>query len=260
MDKTFSSGYKPVNGINMYYEIHGSGERPLVLVHGGGSTIYTTFGRILPLLAQKRQIIAVELQAHGHTSDRNAPETFEQDADDVAGLLKELSINKADLFGFSNGGNTVLQVAIRHPEVVNKIVVASAFYKRDGMHSWFWDFMKNASLDYMPLQLQEAFLAINPSQEALLNMHDKDANRMRNFADWPDEYLLSIQAPTLLLAGDKDVMTAEHTVAMHRLIPNSRLVILPSDHGTYIGEVMTANPDSPLPKITADLILDFLEH
>src|SRR6478735_6123149 len=121
------TGYATVNGIKMYYEIHGEG-KPLVLIHGGGSTIETTFGNILPLLAKRYKVIAVELQAHGHTSDRNAPETFEQDADDVAALLKQLNIAKAYVFGFSNGGSTTLQIAIRHPEVVDKIVVASAAY------------------------------------------------------------------------------------------------------------------------------------
>src|SRR5215212_8429181 len=85
------SGYAPVNGIKMYYELHGSG-KPLVLIHGGGSTIQTTFSKVLPLFAKHHQVIAVELQAHGHTSDRDAPESFDQDADDVAALLKYLKI------------------------------------------------------------------------------------------------------------------------------------------------------------------------
>src|SRR5215203_2728928 len=92
------TGYTAVNGIRMYYEIHGEGT-PLVLIHGGGSTIQTTFGRVLPLFAKKFKVIAVELQAHGHTSDRNAPETFQQDADDVVALLQELSISKASFLG-----------------------------------------------------------------------------------------------------------------------------------------------------------------
>ena len=95
-------GYSEVNGLNMYYEVYGAG-RPLVLLHGGGSTIQTSFGNIIPLLAKSRQIIAVELQAHGHTHDRDAELTFTQDADDVAALLKNLHIARADILGFSNG-------------------------------------------------------------------------------------------------------------------------------------------------------------
>ena len=123
-----TSKYAGVNGIKMYYELHGTG-RPLVLIRGGGSTVTTTFGKILPSLAKTRMVIAVELQAHGHTSDRNAPESFEQDADDVAELLKQLNINGADIFGFSNGGHTAMEVAIRHPERVRRLILASAFYK-----------------------------------------------------------------------------------------------------------------------------------
>src|SRR5438045_3607663 len=106
------TGYANVNGIKMYYEIHGEG-KPLVLIHGGGSTIQTTFGKVLPIFAKKYKVIAVELQAHGHTCDRNAPETFQQDADDVAALLQQINISKASFIGFSNGGSTTLQIAIR---------------------------------------------------------------------------------------------------------------------------------------------------
>src|SRR5690606_27107021 len=110
------SGYSEVNGLKMYYEIYGKG-KPLVLVHGGGSTIQTSFEKVIPLFAKNRQVIAVELQAHGRTNDRNTDLSFEQDADDIATLLKNLIISKADFFGFSNGGTTVLQLAIRHPEI-----------------------------------------------------------------------------------------------------------------------------------------------
>ncbi len=130
----FLSGYSEVNGLKMYYEIYGQG-KPLVLLHGGGSTIQTSFGRIIPQLAKQRQIIGVELQTHGRTNDRNTDLSFEQDADDVAALLKNLQIDKADFFGFSNGGSTAIQIAIRQPALVDKIIVGSAFYKRSGVIS-----------------------------------------------------------------------------------------------------------------------------
>jgi pimeloyl-ACP methyl ester carboxylesterase len=110
-------GYASVNGLKMYYEIHGSGT-PLILIHGGGSTIQTSFGRVVHSFAKERQVIAVELQGHGHTPDIKRPETFEQDADDVSALLKYLKIENADFFGFSNGGNTTIQIAIRYPNLV----------------------------------------------------------------------------------------------------------------------------------------------
>ena len=129
---SFKNGYSDVNGIKLYYEVYGQGN-PLVLIHGGGSTIQTSFGKIIPLLSKNRQIIAVELQAHGRTNDRDTPLTFEQDADDVAKLLDNLHITKADILGFSNGGHTAIEIALRHPGIVNKLILCSAFYKRSGV-------------------------------------------------------------------------------------------------------------------------------
>src|SRR5438552_5922065 len=185
--------YAAVNGLKMYYEIHGSGRR-LVLLHGGGSTIESTFGRILPDLAKAHQVISVELQAHGHTKDIDGPLSFEQDADDVAALLKQLSIEKADIMGFSNGGTTALQIAIRHPGLVNKLVLASATYRRDGMQPGFFDGFKNASLEMIPQPLKEAYLKANPDTSGLKAMFDRDVARMLAFKDIADSDIKSIQS------------------------------------------------------------------
>jgi pimeloyl-ACP methyl ester carboxylesterase len=239
---TFESGYSDVNGIKMYYEIHGSG-KPLVLIHGGGSTIETSFGRIIPLLAQSRKVVAVELQAHGRTSDRDTPISFEKDADDVAALLKNLNIDKADVLGFSNGGNTTMQLAIRNPDLVDKIIVASAFYKRNGMQQGFWDFMKKGTIDDMPKQLKEEFLKVTPDSAKLQNLFEKCSQRMLNFKDWDDSVLKSIKAKTLIVAGDKDVATPEHYVVMHHLIAGSELMIIPGGHGEFMGEISFPNTE-----------------
>jgi pimeloyl-ACP methyl ester carboxylesterase len=236
------NGYSEVNGIKMYYEIYGQG-KPLVLIHGGGSTIQTTFGRVIPMLATKYKIIAMDLQAHGRTSDRKAPETFEQDANDVVTLLKNLNISKAHFFGFSNGGTTAMQIAIRYPEIVDKIILGSALCKRTGIPSQFWDFMKQATLSNMPEQLKEAYLQVTPNPKGLEIMHDKDAKRMLEFKDIPDQQIKSIKAPTLIIIGNKDVITPEHSLEMHQLIANSELVILPGEHGEYIGEITTLKPN-----------------
>jgi pimeloyl-ACP methyl ester carboxylesterase len=257
-DSMPTGNYATVNGLKMYYEIHGEG-KPLVLIHGGGSTIGTTFGSILPLLAQHYKVIAVEMQAHGHTGDRNAPETFEQDADDITALLKQLNISRASILGFSNGGNTAMQVEIRHPEVVDKLVIASAFYQREGMMPGFFDMMKNASLENMPQPLKTAFLKINPDTSALRNMHDKDANRMIAFKDWKDSDLQGIKAPVLVMSGDKDVVLPEHALKMSRLIPNAELIILPGVHGAFLGEICTAVPGSELPGMAVALVEEFLD-
>lgn len=237
----FKSGYATVNGISLYYEIYGEG-KPLVLLHGGGSTIQTSFGRIIPALAQNRQLIGLELQAHGRTSDRDAELSFAQDADDVAALMDHLNIPKADVLGFSNGGTTALYLAIRHPAKVHKIIAASALCKRSGAPTPFWEFMQQAQLEHMPQAYKDAYAQVAPIPANLIIMHDKCAERMRNFQDMSDEDLQSIQAPTLVLVGDQDVMAPEHAVEVYRLIPNAQLAVIPGGHGAYIGEITTLQP------------------
>jgi len=260
MNKPKISGYAPVNGISMYYEVYGEGTIPLVLIHGGGSTIETTFGTLLPILAKHNKVIAVELQAHGRTSDREAPETFEQDADDVAALLKHLNISKANILGFSNGGTTTLQIAIRHPEIINKMIVISANYQREGLIAGFFEGMQHATLDNMPEQLKAGYLKVAPNKENLVVMFNKDKERMLNYKDISDEAIRSIKAPTLLMVADHDVITTEHVVEMSRMIPNAQLTVLPGTHGAFIGEVCTAKPGSKLPEMSASLIQEFLNE
>ncbi len=252
------TGYAPVNGIKMYYEIHGEGT-PLVLIHGGGSTIQTSFGRILPVLAQHYKVIAVELQAHGHTSDRDTPESFEQDADDVAALLQHLSISNAHILGFSNGGNTAMRMAMRHSGLVNKLVIISAFYKREGMMPGFFEGMQHATIDNMPQLLKTYYLQINNDEKGLLAMFTKDRDRMLHFKDWNDDELRSIESSTFLICGDRDVVTTEHTVNMSRLIPGAQLAILPGTHGSFIGEVCSVEEGSRMPEMTAEIIREFLD-
>ena len=243
-----SGKYASVNGINMYYELHGSG-KPLVLIHGGGSTITTTFGKVLPPFAATHMVIAVELQAHGHTSDRDAPESFEQDAADVIELLRQLNIGKADIFGFSNGGQTAMEIGINYPQVVGKLVIASAFYNREGAPAGFWDGFDQVKLSDMPQVYQDEFLKVNNNPAALQKMFNRDVERMSSFKGWTEEDLRSIQAPTLVVAGDRDLPTHEHLVEMCRLLPNSRLAILPGNHGSYMGEILTANAGSKIPDL-----------
>jgi pimeloyl-ACP methyl ester carboxylesterase len=259
---SFKSGYAEINGIKMYYEIHlptgqaGGTRKPLLLIHGGGSTIQTTFGRILPVLAKTHMTIAVELQGHGHTSDRDAPESFKQDADDVAELLRQLNIGVADIFGFSNGGHTAMQLAISHPEKVHRLILASAFYKRDGVPAVFWEGMNKATFSDMPQALKDGFLKIKNDTAALLNMFHKDAYRMQTFKDWSDNDIKSITAPTLIIAGDADVVLPEHAVAMYHLIPHCQLAIIPGGHGKYLGEITTLTNG----KWTQDYITPLIEQ
>jgi pimeloyl-ACP methyl ester carboxylesterase len=252
-----NSGYAPVNGIRMYYEIHGEGHTPVVLIHGGGSTIESSFHYLMPLLASHRRVIAVELQAHGRTSDRDGPVSFQQDADDVAALLRYLQVGKADLLGFSNGGSTVLQIAIRHPDLVNKIVPISGAYRRDGMVPGFFESMPKATLDVMPAVLREAFLKETPDTAKLLVMFQKDKQRMIDFKDWSDDDLRSIKAPAMIISSDRDVIMPEHSVRMARMIPGARLVILPGVHGSAIGS-LEAGVGKGYADVVARLVDEFL--
>jgi pimeloyl-ACP methyl ester carboxylesterase len=268
--------YAEINGMKLYYEVHGTGGTPLILLHGGGSTIETTFGKILPLLAESRQVIAYEQQGHGHTTDiADRPFTFEQSADDAAALLKHLNIKQADFFGFSNGGSIAMQVAIRHPSLVRKLVIASAMTKRSGLHPEIWKFIEQSKLENMPKEYQDAYQKLSPHPDRLRQFHDKCAKRMIDFQDWPDSQVRSIKAPTLIVVGDQDSIRPEHAVEMFRLIPKSQLAILPGGHGTYIGEVTAARMknsqvtfDSPadsarkpdaIPNLVVAMINEFLD-
>ena len=251
--------YAEVNGLKMYYEIHGEGY-PLVLIHGGGSTIETTFGRILPALAKRNKVIAVEMQAHGRTADINREMTFEQDADDIATLLKQLGIGKANIFGFSNGASTTLQVAIRHPEIVNKIIVASTMYNRTGTFPGFWDMIQQATFEGMPQPYKDAFLRINPNKDALYAMYKRDITRMQGFKDIAREDIASITSPALVVCGNQDVVTVEHAVEMFRTLKHGQIAVFPGGHGDYIGELTTLGPGHAdhvaLPVIEKFLALD----
>jgi pimeloyl-ACP methyl ester carboxylesterase len=223
------TGYAPVNGLRMYYEIHGpTSTVPLVLLHGGGDTIETSFGQLLPALARDRQVVAFEQQGCGRTADiANRPFTFEQSTDDTAALLKYLDVDRADLLGFSNGGTIALQVAIRYPQLVRRLVVITAIMKRRWADPQFWASMKTAQLDTMPDELREAYRKVAPQPENLESFFYKARNRMRDFKDVPDDAIHSITAPTLVVSSDRDVMRAEGAVELFRLLARAQLAILP---------------------------------
>ncbi|MDH6254264.1 pimeloyl-ACP methyl ester carboxylesterase [Chryseobacterium sp. H1D6B] len=252
-------GYKTVNGIQMYYEIYGSG-KPLVLIHGGGSSILFDYKEVIERLADKFQLIGIDLQNHGMTEHRDIPETFEQDAHDAAALLKEISIEKASFWGFSNGGNTVMQIAHLYPKIADKIIVASAFFKKNGMIDGFFESMQEVDLDSIPEPLKINFLQLNPDFSKLENLFDKDSKRMQQFQDWDEEILTSIQSPALFISGDKDMMKPEHTVEMWRLVPDAQLMILPASHGSYMMADFDGMINKNLIDFTAAEVEKFLNH
>ncbi|HWA11233.1 MAG TPA: alpha/beta hydrolase [Opitutaceae bacterium] len=229
------AGYAPVNGLRMYHELHGearAGRVPLVLLHGGGDTIGTSFGKILPLLARGRRVVAVEQQGHGHTADiADRPFTFEQSADDTAALLRHLGIAGADVLGFSNGGTVALQLAIRHAGLVRRIIPVSTFFSRAGAPPAFWESMQNPPIEAMPPELKAAYLRVAPRPEDFPTFFAKAARRMRDFKDLPEADLRRIAAPALVINADADVVLPEHAVALMRLLPRAQLAIVPgADH------------------------------
>lgn len=229
------TAYAPVNGLRLYYEVHGpahAAEPPLVLLHGGGDTIETSFGQVLPVLARTRRVIAFEQQGFGHTADiKDRPFTFEQSADDAVALLDYLKVDRADFLGFSNGGTIALQIAIRHPRRVRKLVPVSTFFSRAGGEPAFWESMKAARVEMMPPELKAAYLKVAPQPENFESFFFKCAHRMRDFQDIPEEKIRAIAAPTLVINGDADVVRPEHAVALMRLLPKAQVAILPdTDH------------------------------
>jgi pimeloyl-ACP methyl ester carboxylesterase len=247
------TGYAPVNGLHLYYEIHGEarpGQVPLVLLHGGGDTIKTSFGHVLPLLARTRQVIAFEQQGFGHTADiPGKPFSFEQSADDTVALLAWLKIDRADICGFSNGGTIVLQVAIRYPGLVRRIVPISTCFSREAASPEFWAMFRNPRIEMMPQVLKDAYLKVAPQPENLQSFFDKCARRMLEFQDIPVEKIRAIAAPTLVINGDNDVVRPEHAVALMRLIPGAQVAILP---GTGHMD-LTSRVDLIVPMITTFL-------
>jgi len=255
-----NSDYRLIGSLNMYYEKHGEHKgTPLVLLHGGGSGINTTFGRVLPELAKTHWVIGIEQQGHGHTADIDRPFSLEQMADDTAELLTQLNISSANIFGFSNGGQVALQLAIRHPEKVQKLVLASAFYSRSGiipelLEGW----QKSITPDDMPNLLRDEFLSIAPEGANLQDQINKSQKMMQTFNELSTADIEGIDFPTLIINGDRDVVNPEHAVDMLRHMPNARLVILPGSHGAYIAELSTPKVTTNMPRITIEIINEFL--
>jgi pimeloyl-ACP methyl ester carboxylesterase len=255
------SGYAPVNGLRMYYEVHGhsgGGQPPLVLLHGGGSTLETSFGKLLAALAEHRRVIAFDQQGHGRTADVDRPFSFTQSAEDAVALLGFLKVERADFMGYSNGGHIAIEIALRHPEVVRKLVIESAMVSRNGSDPQFWEGFKHTTLDDMPPELREAYLRVAPHPEAFPTFFGKTVQRMLNFQGWTPEEIRSIRAPTLVLIGDHDIVRPEHAVQMFRLLPHAELAVLPgTDHMTmvdraeWVPSLVAAFLDSPMPQDSA---------
>jgi pimeloyl-ACP methyl ester carboxylesterase len=276
IDSTGTSGttrgeYALINGLNLYYEIHSAGAAgvPLLLLHGGlGAT--EILGEILPQLANCRQVIAADLQAHGRTADIDRPLSFEQMADDIAALIAHLGLSHADVMGYSLGGGVALQTAIRHPELVRKLVLVSTPFKRNG---WFPENL--AGMNQMGAEaaewmkqtpLYEVYARIAPRLEDWPVLLTKVGHLLRQEYDWSGE-VAQLQPPALLVFGDADSVRPAHAVEFFELLgggksdggwdgsgmSKSRLAILPATthyniiDSPALASVVTPFLDAPMP-------------
>jgi pimeloyl-ACP methyl ester carboxylesterase len=238
------TGYASVNGLEMYYEIYGTGE-PLIVLHGAYMSI-PSMGEIIPRLAETRQVIAVEVQGHGRTADVDRPFSYEQMADDVAALMGEIGIEQADIFGYSMGGSTALQVAIRHPEVVRKLVVMSATYNTAGWHPGLMEMIATITPEvFAGSPIETDYMRLAPNPEHFATLVEKLVALDGEVQDWSPESIHGIAAPTLIIVGDSDGVTLEHAVDLFRLrgggvngdlagLPNAQLAVIPGATHTGI--------------------------
>jgi len=236
--------YAPVNGLDLYYEIRGSG-KPLVLLHGGVHTIDLTFGPLLEPLAAGRQVIAVEFQGHGHTADTGRPMTIEALAGDVVALLDQLGIAEADLFGFSLGGLVACAVAVGAPDRVGRLIVASADpHRPPGRESAPIDDDRLPTRDDY-LAMRDAYRAVAPDPGHFDEGAARTSAMVHEFPGWTDE-LRSLRAPTLLIFGDRDFSPLADVAELFGLLPDAQLAVLPAT--THVG--VTQRPAAMLALIT----------
>lgn len=245
------SGYAPVNGLKLYYEIHGArqgAKLPLVLLHGAFSSIEPDFAQMLPLFAKNRQVIAVEQQGHGHTADIDRPLRYELMADDTVALLQQLGIEQADFFGYSFGGAVAMQIAYRDPEMARKLVLAGGTsYNLEGFHPGLMEGIGSIPPEaFERTPWKEAYDKVAPHPEEWATLIAKKNELDRQYQGWTPEQIQSIKAPMLIMVGDSDIVRPEHVVEMFRLVgggvagdlvgvPASQLAIVPgTTHVTLV--------------------------
>jgi pimeloyl-ACP methyl ester carboxylesterase len=260
-------GYAPVNGLQMYYEVHGSGGTSLLLLHGGLFNIDLQFGDLLPSLAAGRQVIAADFQGHGRTNDIDRPLTSADLASDVVGLLQHLRVAQADVFGFSVGGAVALHLAIRNPEVVRRLIVSSVSFHPDGDRPENSDAVGAMTVDMIAgTPMEQEYRAKSPHPDRLQDLLDKLGNFDRGFTGWSDADIQGIAAPTLITVGDCDAVYLDHMVKFLQLrggdvngdmagIPSSQLAVFPGTthffglaRSALVLDVVLTFLDAPLPE------------
>jgi pimeloyl-ACP methyl ester carboxylesterase len=256
-----------VNGLQMYYEVHGTG-KPLVLLHGGVGAI-EMFGEVLGMLAEGRQVVAADLQAHGRTADVERPLSLESMADDVAALIEHLGFERADVMGYSLGGGVALQSAIRHPEVVRKLVLVSTPFRREGWYPEVLEGMAQmgpeAAEPMKATPMYQLYAGVAPRPEEWPVLLTKLGRLLAQDYDYSEE-VAAIEAPTMIVVGDADSVRTAHAVEFFELLgggkadtgwdglgrPNARLAVLPATthydiFSPGLASAVTPSLDSPMP-------------
>jgi pimeloyl-ACP methyl ester carboxylesterase len=236
---TPETGYVDVNGLRMYYESHGEGGVPLVVLHGAFSSIHNSFGTIIPDLSTTRQVIGFDYQGHGRTADIDRPMRLDAIAEDVVAALDLLDIAQIDLMGYSTGAAIALRIALQHPERVRKLIVMSATYRLDGVRAGLMESIGEMQPSMMyGSPWHTDYLELNPAPDfdALFR---KKAEMDKNIEDLSDAQIQSLTQPVLLIAGDSDLLALDHLATFFRLVggdvfgdtpaglPRSQLAILP---------------------------------
>jgi pimeloyl-ACP methyl ester carboxylesterase len=259
------SGYAPVNGLEMYYEIHGEGGVPLLLLHGSMGSL-EMFRPLLPALTKGRRVMAVDQQAHGRTADVDRPLRYEQLADDAAAFFRYLDVNRADVFGFSMGSAAAWQLAIRHPELVRKLVGAIS-YTNEGIYpevlAGLETFFTSAAFAGTPIESDYRKIAPHPDDFPTMVLKVQDLTR--SATDLPVETIRAVAAPTMIIVGDADIITPEAAVELFRLrgggvpgdflpMPSAQLAILPGtthmmliERTEWLGSMIPRFLDAPMP-------------
>ena len=243
-----TTGHADVNGQHLYVETYGTGA-PLVLLHGGMLSIDLDFGALLPGLAETRTVVGIELQGHGRSPDSERDITYANHAADVVAVLDHLGHERATVMGHSMGGGVALELAVHHPDRVDAVVAVSASVRPDGLHPDLGDPSTYETSTIMPTA--DDFAAMRSEYERLSphpERFDEFMVRLSGFQEafftgWTDEQLAGIRCPVLLVQGDRDFTTVEHGALMQRLIPGSRLAVLPGT--THMS--VTRQPDVLLP-------------
>jgi pimeloyl-ACP methyl ester carboxylesterase len=262
------TGYAPVNGLQMYYELHGAGGTPLLLLHGGLFDIEQQFGALIPSLSAGRGVIATDFQGHGRTNDVDRPLNSRDLASDVVGLLAYLDVGEVDVFGYSVGGAVALHLAVTRPELVRKLIVSSVSFRPDGDRGGNAEAVGAMTVDMIAgSPMEQRYLAVSPhpDREHLQVLLDKLGRYDAGFSGWSDEEIRGIAAPTLITVGDCDMVKLEHAVQFLRLrggdvngdfegVPASQLAVFPGTTHFFglsrtglVREVVTTFLDSPTP-------------